>query len=170
MAGIVTLGLTIVAAGANAATICGSARNANGQPVPGVEVVVKDSSGKILGTAVTDQSGSYVIHGISGASGQLDLFLEPQTTGYRPGSGVLQLASVDPSSNVDWRVSNTSSAMAARTGECADPAGLSSGEVASIAVLGVGVAASGAGIGFGLTQGGDNQGNGENGKPISPSR
>lgn len=162
---VAALGLSFVASTSNAATICGTARDANGQPAAGVEVVVKDASGKVLGTAVTDKSGAYMINGVKGGSGPVDLFLEPVSTGYRPGSGVLQLAGYDASSNVDWRVSNTTAAMAARTGECADPpGGLGAGEMASLAVLGLGVAGAGAGIGFGLSQGG------EHGKPMSASR
>ena len=163
------LGLALAASTANAATICGTARNANGLPAAGVEVVAKDQSGKVLGTAITDQSGAYMINGVKGGAGPIDLFLEPESTGYRPGSGVLRLASFKSSSNVDWRVSNTTAAMAARTGECVDlPAGLSAGEVASVAVLGVGVAAAGAGIGWGLSESGGEHGQGH-GKPMSPS-
>lgn len=168
-AGVLALGLAVAASTVNAATICGTARNNNGMPAAGVEVVAKDSSGKILGTAITDQTGAYTINGVKSGAGPIDLFLEPESTGYQRGSGVLRLASFTSSSNIDWRVSNTAAAMAARTGECVDPpAGLSAGEIASVAVLGVGAAAAGAGIGWGLSQGGDHGHHGH-GKPMSPS-
>lgn len=169
-AGMAIAGLALAASTAGAATVCGVARNVNGQPAAGVKVMVKDPSGKILGTATTDQAGAYTINGVKGGAGPVDLFLEPGPTGYRPGSGVLTLASADASSNVDWRLSGTAAAMAAQTGTCVDPpAGLSTGEVASIAVLGVGAAAAGVGLGWGLSQGSDH-GARHHGKPVSPSQ
>ena len=135
------LAIGMTAAQAMSATVCGVAQNAQGAPVPGVGVTVKDASGKVLGQATTDSKGAYQVDNLG--QGTLDLFLAPGSAGVKGGSGVLNLNGA--SKTVNWQVSDASDATASQGGECADPPGpLTTAEWASIGVLGL---AAGGGIG-----------------------
>jgi len=128
-----------IATPAFAAALCGVARNAQNQPIAGVPVTVKDSSGNVLGQATTDADGKYVITGLP--QGTLDLFVETGGTPYKPGSGVLTLT--EASADVNWEMSPTASALAAQSGVCdAAGAGWTAGETASVTVLGIAGAAA----------------------------
>src|SRR5437667_411410 len=132
MAGLSTvLALCVAATPGWGATICGQARGPQG-PAAGVQVLVKDSNGRVLGQTTTDQAGHYVLNGVNG--GTVDLFLEPGTTGFKGGSGVLTLT--DLSSKVDWQVSDAAAANAAQNGTC-DAAGWTNLEIGSVAVIGL---------------------------------
>lgn len=136
------------------ATICGEARGPQG-PASGVLVLVKDSNGQVLGQATTDQNGNYQLNGMNG--GTVDLFLEPGTTGFKGGSGVLTLT--DVGSKVDWQVSDAAAANAAQNGTCDDPpGGWTDWEIGSVALIGL--AAIGSGVALGVLTGPDH-----NGKP-----
>ena len=154
------LAISLTAAQAMSATVCGVAQNAQGAPVAGAGITVKDSSGKILGQSTTGSRGEYQIDNLG--EGTLDLFLEPGTAGVQGGSGVLNLAG--ESKMVNWQVSDASGAVASQGGTCADPAGaLTPAEWASIGVLGLGVGAGVAAIVWAET---GNRHDHE--KPISP--
>src|ERR1700722_1009567 len=103
---VLAIGLT--AGQAMSATVCGVVDNAQGQPISGCPVTVKDSSGKILGQTTTGNNGEYQIGSLG--QGTLDLFLEPCTSGAMGGSGVLNLTG--ESEKVDWQVPGTSAAVA----------------------------------------------------------
>jgi hypothetical protein len=128
---------------AMSATICGVAQNVQGVPIRGIEITVKDSSGKVLGQSTSGSKGEYEIDNLG--HGTLDLFLDPGTAGVRGGSGVLNLSGA--SQMVNWQVSDTSGAVASQDGSCVDPSGaLTPTEWAAIGVLGLGAAAGVAAI------------------------
>jgi hypothetical protein len=157
---VLAVGLT--AGQALSATVCGVAQNAQGNPVSGVSVTVKDPSGKILGQATTGSQGEYSIDHLG--QGTLNLFLESGGAGVKGGSGVLDLSG--DSRVVNWQVSDASSAVASQGGVCRDPAGaLTPAEWASIGVLGLGVAGGAAAIAWAES---GNRGHGEPG-PVSPA-
>jgi len=134
------LAISLTAGQAMSATVCGVAQNAQGAPVGGVGISVKDSSGKMLGQATTGSKGEYQIDNLG--QGTLNLFLDPGSAGVQGGSGVLNLAG--DSKMVNWQVSDASGAVASQGGTCADPAGaLTPAEWAAIGVLGL---AAGGGI------------------------
>jgi hypothetical protein len=124
---ILAVGLT--ASQAMSAQVCGIARNANGDPVAGVPVTVKDASGNVLGQATTGSKGEYQISGLQ--QGSLDLF--GPGGGILPGSGVLDLAG--DSRMVNWQVSAASPAVASQDGVCRAGA-LTGAEWAAIGTLG----------------------------------
>jgi hypothetical protein len=137
------LAISLTAGQAMSATVCGVAQNAQGTPVGGVGITIKDSSGKLLGQATTGSKGEYQIDNLG--QGTLDLFLDPGSAGVQGGSGVLNMAG--ESKMVNWQVSDASGAVASQGGTCADPAGaLTPAEWASIGVLGLGVGAGVAAI------------------------
>jgi hypothetical protein len=127
-----------IAAPAFAAAVCGVARNAQNQPIAGLPVTCKDSTGNVLGQATTDAEGKYVITGLP--QGTVNIFLEGGGTTYKPGSGVLNLT--EASADVNWEVSPASAALAAQNGLC-DAAGApwTTGETVSAVVLGTALAA-----------------------------
>jgi len=132
------LAVSLTAAQAMSATVCGVAQNAQGQPLSGCPVTVKDSSGKVLGQTTTGADGSYQIADLG--QGTLNLFLDPCSGGAQGGSGVLNMTG--ESEKVDWQVPGNGAAVASQGGSCADPPGpLTPAEWASIGVLGLGVGA-----------------------------
>ena len=139
------MALFVASTPAWSATVCGIARDAQGQPVAGVQVLIKDSNGQVLGQATTDQSGKYIVNGVDG--GTVDLFLEPGATGYKGGTGVLTLT--EANGMVNWQVSNAADAAAEQLGTC-DPAGWTAGEIAVPVVIGLAALGSGLGLGFGI--------------------
>ncbi len=141
----VVVSIGMIAGQAMAATVCGVATSAQGAPVAGATVTIKDSAGKILGTATTGAKGEYSIDNL--ANGTLDLFINTGSATLKGGSGVLNLSGATEA--VNWQVAGNTNAIATQGGTCLDPPGpLSPAEWASIGVLGLGVAAGGAAIGW----------------------
>ncbi len=137
------LAIGVATSSAMSATVCGVAQNAQGNPVSGASITVKDASGKVLGQTTTGSNGQYEIDNLG--QGTLDLFLAPGASGVQGGSGVLDLTGA--SKMVNWQVASNTGATASQGGECADPpAGLKWDEWAAIGVLGLGVAAGTAAI------------------------
>ncbi len=140
---VVSAGL--ISSQAMAATVCGVAQSPQGTPLSGATVTIKDASGKVLGSGVTDTKGNYAIDNVS--NGTLDLFLDTGSATLKDGSGVLNLSGATQA--VNWEVSSNANAIASQGGNCVDPPGpLTPAEWASIGVLGLGVAAGGAAIGW----------------------
>lgn len=139
------LAFCVAAAPAWSATICGKASGPQG-PAAGVVVLVKDANGNVLNQTTTDQKGYYVLNGVN--PGTADLFLEPGTTGFKGGSGVLDLTEVG--SKVDWQVSETAAANAAQNGSC--KGGWAWWEIGSVALIGLAGIGSGIGLGFGTDE------------------
>src|SRR5271168_615441 len=130
------LAVVVPASQAMSAAICGTADDAQGQAAKGVGVTVKNTGGATLGQATTDDNGNYRIDNLE--MGTLNLFLEPGSSGFQGGSGVLDLN--DKSKRVNWQVSSASSAVASQAGPCADAAAaLTPVEWGAIAVLGLAV-------------------------------
>jgi len=128
---VLAIGLT--AGQAMSAMVCGIAQNAQGDPVSGATITIKDSSGKVLGQTTTGSKGQYEINNLG--TGTLDLFLDPGSTGVQGGSGVLDLTGT--SKMVNWQVASNSGATASQGGTCVDPPGaLGWDEWAAIGVLG----------------------------------
>jgi Carboxypeptidase regulatory-like domain len=112
------LALAIPASQAMSAAICGTVDDASGNPAGNVGVNVKSPSGAMEGQGTTDSNGNYRIDGLS--PGTLNLFLEPGSSGFQGGSGVLDLN--DPSKRVNWSLSSSSSATASQAGPCSGAA------------------------------------------------
>jgi len=130
------LAVAVPAGQAMSASICGTINDAQGNPASNVGVVVKTPAGATLGQGTTDKNGNYQIDGV--ATGTEDLFLEPGSSGFQGGSGVLDLN--DASKRVNWQLSSSSSAVASQAGPCGDPAAaLTPVEWGSIGVLGLAV-------------------------------
>ena len=137
------LALTVPAGQALSASVCGTAQNAQGTPLSGATITIKDVSGKLLGQTVTGDNGAYSVGNLP--QGSLDLYLTPGGPGAQAGSGILDLTG--ESEKVNWQVSDASGAVASQNGPCADPPGpLTPVEWASIGVLGLGVGAGVAAI------------------------
>lgn len=130
------LAVVVPASQAMSAAICGTADNGQGQPAKGVGITVKNPAGATLGQGTTDDNGNYRIDGLD--MGTLNLFLEPGSTGYQGGSGVLDLN--DKSKRVNWQLSSASSAVASQAGPCGEAAAaLTPLEWGAIGVLGLAV-------------------------------
>lgn len=96
-------------------TLCGAVQNAQGQPINGAQLTVKDPSGLFLGQGTTGSDGGYTIDGI--LPGTIYLFLDTTSIPpYKPGSGVLDFT--EPSNRVNWKVSDAVQASAAFNGTC----------------------------------------------------
>src|SRR5262249_17417555 len=61
-----------------AASVGGLVANSQGQPVSGVTIVAKDTSGKVLGEGTTSRSGVYDIKGLK--EGNYNFTLDPGST------------------------------------------------------------------------------------------
>jgi len=126
------LAIGLTAGQAMSAMVCGVAENAQGSPVSGATITVKDASGKVLGQTTTGSNGQYEISNLG--TGTLDLFFDPGASGVQGGSGVLDLTGA--SKMVNWQTSSASAALASQGGACGAGA-LGWDEWAAIGVLGV---------------------------------
>ncbi|MDP2603180.1 MAG: carboxypeptidase-like regulatory domain-containing protein [Deltaproteobacteria bacterium] len=92
-------------------TIVGSVVNNQKSPVPGIKILAKDPSGKILGEAVTDAEGNYHLKNLS--IGQYQLSLDPLKS---PFQGETVVTALGPQGlTVDWIVSKSAKAIASAT-------------------------------------------------------
>jgi hypothetical protein len=92
-----------------AADLTGTVTNRQGQPVPGVQITLKNAAGKTLGQKTTDSKGHYAFSQVS--PGKYQYILDPLDTGLKGGSAVSSVDSVG--STVNWRVSSNLLAVAA---------------------------------------------------------
>ena len=92
-------------------TIVGIVVNNQESPVPGIKILAKDSSGKILGEAVTDAEGNYDLKNLS--IGQYQLTLDPVKSAFQGETVVAALGS--QGLTVDWIVSKSARAIASAT-------------------------------------------------------
>jgi hypothetical protein len=82
-----------------------------GLPVPGMKVIAKDPSGKIMGEAITDTQKPYVMRNL--ATGQYQLTLDPLKS---PFKGQTVLSSLGAEGlTVNWLVSVNADALATAT-------------------------------------------------------
>ena len=92
-------------------TIVGSVVNNQKSPVPGIKILAKDPSGKILGEAVTNAEGFYNLENLG--IGQYQLTLDPLKSLYL---GETVVTSLGPQGlTVDWIVSESAKAIASAT-------------------------------------------------------
>jgi hypothetical protein len=133
------LAVALTAGQAMSAEVCGVATDAQGNPIAGAAVTIKDASGAVIGQATTGANGSYSVGGLP--DGNMNLFL---ATGSGGGSGVLDLTG--RSEMVNWQT-GASGAVASQAGPCNEPAGgFTTAEWASVGVLALGVGAGVAAI------------------------
>ena len=92
-------------------TIVGIVVNNQESPVPGIKILAKDSSGKILGEALTDADGNYQLKNLS--IGQYQLTLDPVKSAFQGETVVAALGS--QGLTVDWIVSKSARAIASAT-------------------------------------------------------
>jgi hypothetical protein len=89
-------------------TIVGIVVNNQESPVAGIKILAKDSSGKILGEALTDAEGNYQLKNLS--IGQYQLTLDPLKSAFQGETVVAALGS--QGLTVDWIVSKSAKAIA----------------------------------------------------------
>jgi hypothetical protein len=82
-----------------------------GLPVPGMKVIAKDPSGKIMGEAITDTQKPYVMRNL--ATGQYQLTLDPLKSPFK-GQTVLSALGAE-GLTVNWLVSENADALATAT-------------------------------------------------------
>jgi len=150
------LGVLFVLASSSAfcAEVAGTVSDLQGHPVSGVQIVVHDPVGKMVGQAIVEANGHYAIDGLSPST--YNYTLEPLKTSFKGGKVVAFLDS--KGLTIDWKVSNTNDAVALATqGSKAvlagDPFGMSMGEFASVVMLGTAVVAAGVIGGYGAAGG-----------------
>ncbi len=133
--------LMLVAAGAGEAScaeVVGAVTDLAGKPVSGAVVIAKDSSGKLLGQALSNAQGHYELVGL--APGQYGYFLTVNQLGFEDGSAVAVLGA--KGLTIDWKVSNRDQAVAmasegtsVETASAGDPFGLTWTQLAGLAAI-----------------------------------
>jgi carboxypeptidase family protein len=94
-------------------TIAGRVVNTQKDPVPGIKILAKDSSGKIvLGEAVTNAEGNYNLKNLNMGQYQLTL-VDPRNSPFQGETVVTSLGS--KGLTVDWIVSKSAKAIASAT-------------------------------------------------------
>lgn len=110
-------------------TIVGSVVSNQKSPVPGIKILAKDSSGKILAEAVTDAEGNYNLKNLS--IGQYQLTLDPLKSAFQGETVVTALGS--KGLTVDWIVSKTAKAIASATQGIASRGSIAIGDTLTLA-------------------------------------
>jgi hypothetical protein len=117
-------------------TIVGSVVNNQNSPVPGIKILAKDSSGKILGEAVTDAEGNYNLKNLR--IGQYQLTLDPLKS---PFQGETVVTALGPEGlTVDWIVSKSAKAIASATLGIASSGPVAFGDTLAMAAAAPGTA------------------------------
>jgi hypothetical protein len=133
------------ASAALCADIVGRVSDLSGSAVQGVQIVVKDRSGKILGKVATDNHGDYQITGLT--PGAEEYALDPPGTYFKGGTAVAYLS--DKGLTINWKLSTSHLAAALATegtGNAAvagDPFGLSAAAFTAVVAGGVTAVAGG---------------------------
>jgi hypothetical protein len=135
---------------ASAASVGGTMASSQGQPLTGVQVIVKDASGHVIGQGAPGSGGVYDIQGLQ--PGNYNFTLDPGSSGYQ-GQTVASYVGPDGIC-LNWGLSTTSPAVAtAQPGTTCDPPAAAAAWdpapwVGAGAVL-VGGTAIGVGVGLG---------------------
>lgn len=136
------------------ADIVGTVSDAQGNPIPGVQITAQTPTGSVISQVLTGANGKYQINGLD--PGTYDYVLNPLRTGFKGGTAVSNL---DPKGlTINWKLSPTAPAiaMASEGTEVAlagDPFGYSAGEFASLVGLTVAGVAGGVVGGYGAAGG-----------------
>jgi hypothetical protein len=138
-----------MSAAASAASVGGTMASSQGQPLTGVQVIVKDASGHVIGQGAPGSGGGYDIQGLQ--PGNYNFTLDPGSSGYQ-GQTVASYVGPDGIC-LNWGLSTTSPAVAtAQPGTTCDPPAAAAWDpapwVGAGAVL-VGGTAIGVGVGLG---------------------
>jgi hypothetical protein len=143
---VVLLGAPLPSPAGNAGTsIVGTVLNSQGNPVQGVQIVVKDAQGNVVGQATTNAQGQYTIANLP--PGEYTLTLDPLKTGYQGNTVVASLPA--QGLTADWLVAADKPAIAAAKAGI-DPGGLFGLGPTGTAILGFTVLT---GLGFGIAAG-----------------
>lgn len=130
-----------------AADVRGVVSNPQGHSVAGLEVVAKNASGQVVGTATTNADGSYNISGLS--SGKYDFSLMPGSSGLQ---GQTVASNVGPDGLcLNWGTSTTAPAVAtAQPGSTCQPiaAGWDTADTVGTGAVLIGGGAIGAAVAF----------------------
>jgi hypothetical protein len=146
------------------AEIVGRVSDVANKPVSGVQIIVKNASGKILGKVLTDNEGRYSITGL--APGAYNYVLEPLGTSFKAGTAAAYLSNKGLTMN--WKVSTGTAAVALATDGrggaviAGDPFGFSPAAFAALVAGGTAVVAGGVVGGYAAAGGFSG--------PTSPSR
>jgi hypothetical protein len=97
-----------MSAAAMAASVGGTVASSQGQPLTGVQVIVKDASGHVIGQGAPGSGGVYDIQGLQ--PGNYNFTLDPGSSGYQ-GQTVASYVGPDGIC-LNWGVSMTSPAVA----------------------------------------------------------
>ena len=151
----VLLALTFVAGisvPAMAASVGGTVAGSQGQPLTGVQVIVKDASGHVVGQGAPGSGGVYDIQGLQ--PGNYNFTLDPGSSGYQ-GQTVASYVGADGIC-LNWGLSTTSPAVASAQPGATCQLTAGGYDTAEIVGAGAGVLGAGAiGLGIGLGSGGD---------------
>lgn len=155
---VFTLGLgllfLVAVSSAFCAEVLGEVTDLQGHAVGEVKIAVQDSAGKVVGQAITDANGHYLIGGLS--PNTYNYTLDPLATGFKGGSAVSYLDS--NGLKINWKVSDANNALALATqgtkeALAGDPFGMSMEAFASVVLLGTGGVAGGVIGGYDLAGG-----------------
>src|ERR1700752_3284870 len=97
-----------MSATASAASVGGTMASSQGQPLTGVQVIVKDASGHVIGQGAPGSGGVYDIQGLQ--PGNYNFTLDPGSSGYQ-GQTVASYVGPDGIC-LNWGLSTTSPAVA----------------------------------------------------------
>jgi len=141
-----------MSATAMAASVGGTVASSQGQPLTGVQVIVKDASGHVVGQGAPGSGGVYDIQGLQ--PGNYNFTLDPGSSGYQ-GQTVASYVGADGIC-LNWGVSTTSPAVASAQPGATCQLAAGGYDTAEIVGAGAGVLGAGAiGLGVGLGSGGD---------------
>jgi len=151
----VLLAVTFVvkmSAAASAASVGGTVASSQGQPLTGVQVIVKDASGHMIGQGAPGSGGVYDIQGLQ--PGNYNFTLDPGSSGYQ-GQTVASYVGADGIC-LNWGVSTTSPAVASAQPGATCQLAAGGYDTAEMVGAGAGVLVAGAiGLGVGLGSGWD---------------
>jgi hypothetical protein len=136
------------------ADVVGTVSDAQGNPIPRVQITAQTPTGNVVSQGLTGANGKYQINGLN--PGTYDYVLNPLKTGFKGGTAVSNLDA--KGLTINWKLSPTAPpiAMASEGTDVAmagDPFGYSAGEFASLVVLAAGGVAAGVVGGYGAAGG-----------------
>ena len=142
-----------MSAAAMTASVGGTVASSQGQPVTGVQIIVKDASGHVIGQGASGTSGAYYISGLQ--PGNYNFTLDPGTSRFQ-GQTVASYVGSDGIC-LNWSVSTTSPAVAAaQPSSTCDPVAAARWDTAATVGVAAGVLGAGAIAAAVIVPGSDN--------------